>query len=130
MTIIIRLDRQMAEKKVGLGELAEAIGVTPANLSVLKNGKAKGVRFSTLEPICEYLQCQPGDLIEYVPDDELDAVFPQQQTQKALLGDLLDRAFGGSPGNLVLQALEMKESTPEELNEIRQMLDKLEGHGA
>ena len=130
MAIIIRLDRQMAKKKVGLGELAEAIGVTPANLSVLKNGKAKGVRFSTLEPICEYLKCHPGDLIEYVPDDELDAVFPQQQTQKALLGDLLDRAFGGSPGNLVLQALEMKESTPEELNEIRQMLDKLEGHGA
>lgn len=58
------------------------------------------------------------------------AGIPQQQTQKALLGDLLDRAFGGSPGNLVLQALEMKESTPEELNEIRQMLDKLEGHGA
>ena len=79
MPIIIRLDRQMAEKKVGLGELAEAIGVTPANLSVLKNGKAKGVRFSTLEPICEYLQCQPGDLIEYVPDDELDAVLPNLQ---------------------------------------------------
>ena len=79
MAIIIRLDRQMAEKKVGLGELAEAIGVPPANLSVLKNGKAKGVRFSPLEPICKYLQCQPGDLIEYVPDDELDAVLPNLQ---------------------------------------------------
>ena len=53
--------------------------MTPANLSVLKNGKAKGVRFSTLEPICEYLQCQPGDLIEYVPDDELDSVLPNLQ---------------------------------------------------
>ena len=65
MAIIIRLDMQMAEKKVSLMELAEMVGVTPANLSILKNGKAKGVRFSTLEPICEYLQCQPGDLIEY-----------------------------------------------------------------
>ena len=66
MAIIIRLDRQMAERKVTLGELAEAIGVTSANLSILKNGKAKGIRFSTLEPICKYLKCQPGDILEYV----------------------------------------------------------------
>lgn len=72
MAITIRLDRQMAEKKVGFGELAEAVGVTAANLSILKNGK----RFSTLEPIGEYLQCQPEDLIEYVPDDVLEDVLP------------------------------------------------------
>ena len=76
MAIIIRLDRKKADKKVGLRELAEAVGVTPANLSILKNGKAKGVRFSTLEPICEYLQCQPGDLLEYVPDDEVPEMLP------------------------------------------------------
>ncbi|MCM1522868.1 MAG: helix-turn-helix transcriptional regulator [Ruminococcus sp.] len=70
MGIIVNLDVEMAKKKIGLGELAEKIGITQANLSILKNGKAKAVRFSTLEKICEALKCQPGDILEYSPDDK------------------------------------------------------------
>jgi len=60
----------MAKRKMPLGELARRIDITPANLSILKNGKAKAVRFSTLEAICRELDCQPGDVIEYRPDPE------------------------------------------------------------
>ncbi len=63
--IIVNLDVEMARRKIGLGELAERIGLTPANLSILKTGKAKAIRFSTLEAICHELNCQPGDLLEY-----------------------------------------------------------------
>jgi putative transcriptional regulator len=63
--IIVNLDVEMAKKKVGLGELAERIGLTQANLSILKTGKAKAIRFSTLEAICKELGCQPGDILEY-----------------------------------------------------------------
>ncbi len=65
MKIIINLDVMMAKRKVGLVELAEKIDLTPANLSILKNNKAKAIRFSTLEKICEVLECQPGDILEY-----------------------------------------------------------------
>lgn len=65
MPIIINLDVMMAKRKIGLMELSEKIGITPANLSILKNNKAKAIRFSTLEEICKVLQCQPGDIIEY-----------------------------------------------------------------
>ncbi|MBQ1735020.1 MAG: helix-turn-helix transcriptional regulator [Lachnospiraceae bacterium] len=67
--IIVNLDVEMAKKKTGSGELAEQIGITPANLSILKNNKAKAIRFSTLEAICHTLQCQPGDILEYREDD-------------------------------------------------------------
>ena len=70
MAIIVNLDVMMAKRKVGAGELAKAIGITPANLSILKNGKAKAVRFTTLEALCRELNCQPGDILEYVEDDE------------------------------------------------------------
>ena len=60
----------MAKRHMGAGELAERIGITPANLSILKNNKAKAVRFSTLEALCKALDCQPADLLEYVPDNE------------------------------------------------------------
>lgn len=63
--IIVNLDVEMAKRKVGLGELAERIGLTQANLSILKTGKAKTVRFTTLEAICRELGCQPGDILEY-----------------------------------------------------------------
>ncbi len=63
--IIVNLDVEMAKRKISLGELAERIGLTQANLSILKTGKAKAVRFSTLEAICRELGCQPGDLLEY-----------------------------------------------------------------
>jgi len=65
MSIIINLDVMMAKRKIGLIELAEKIDLTPANLSILKNNKAKAIRFSTLEKICKELGCQPGDIIEY-----------------------------------------------------------------
>ena len=65
MPIIVNHDVMMARRKVSLGELATAVGVTPANLSILKTGKAKAVRFSTLEAICKALDCQPGEILEY-----------------------------------------------------------------
>lgn len=65
MGIVVNLDVMMAKRKVGAGELAEKIGITPANLSILKNQKAKAIRFSTLEEICRVLDCQPGDILEY-----------------------------------------------------------------
>lgn len=69
MPIIVNLDVMMAKRKISLGELAERIDLTPANLSILKTGKAKAVRFSTLEAICRELNCQPGDILEYRDDD-------------------------------------------------------------
>ncbi len=69
MPIIVNLDVMMARRKMSLGELADRIGITPSNLSVLKTGKAKAVRFSTLESICRILECQPSDILEYRPED-------------------------------------------------------------
>lgn len=68
MAIIVNLDVMMAKRKIGAGELAERIGITPANLSILKNQKAKAIRFSTLEQICKVLNCQPGDILEYAEE--------------------------------------------------------------
>ena len=70
MEILVNLDVMMAKRKISAGELAERVGITPANLSILKNNKAKAVRFSTLEAICAALDCQPGDILEFVPDEE------------------------------------------------------------
>ena len=70
MAIIINIGVMMAKRKISLGTLAERVNITPANLSILKTGKAKAVRFSTLEAICRELDCQPGDIIEYRPDEE------------------------------------------------------------
>jgi len=68
MPIKLNLDRVMLERKITLTELAERIGITLANLSVLKTSKARAIRFSTLEALCKVLQCQPGELLEFVPD--------------------------------------------------------------
>lgn len=68
--IIVNLDVELAKKKMRSGELAKRIGITPANLSVLKTGKAKAIRFTTLDTICKELDCQPGDILEYRPDEE------------------------------------------------------------
>lgn len=76
MPIIVRLDVMLALRKVRSKELASDIGITEANLSLLKSGKVKGIRFATLEAICERLQCQPGDLLEYQPG-EADAEPPE-----------------------------------------------------
>lgn len=70
MGIIINLDVVMAQRKKGLTELSKEVDITMANLSILKNNKAKAIRFSTLEAICKALDCQPGDIIEYVTDEE------------------------------------------------------------
>ena len=69
MAIIINLDVMMAKRKIGLTELAKDVDITLANLSILKNNKAKAVRLSTLDSICKALKCQPGDILEYVEDD-------------------------------------------------------------
>ncbi|MCT4604796.1 MAG: helix-turn-helix transcriptional regulator [Marinisporobacter sp.] len=70
MGIVVNLDVMMAKRKISLTELAERVGITNANLSILKNNKAKAVRFTTLEAICRELNCQPGDILEYVSDEE------------------------------------------------------------
>lgn len=70
MAIIVNLDVMMAKRKISAGELAERIGITPANLSILKNQKARAIRFSTLEQICKVLNCQPGDILEYAEETE------------------------------------------------------------
>ena len=69
MAIVVQLDVMLARRKVKSRDLAEFVGITEANMSLLKQGKVKGVRFDTLEKICAYLQCQPGDLLAWVPDD-------------------------------------------------------------
>ncbi|MBP5333712.1 MAG: helix-turn-helix transcriptional regulator [Bacteroidales bacterium] len=68
MAIVVNIDVMLARRKMSSGELAEKVGITPANLSILKCGKAKAVRLSTLESICKALECQPGDLLEYRTD--------------------------------------------------------------
>lgn len=70
MSIIVNLDVMMAKRKMSLNELSEKVGITHANLSNLKTGKAKAIRFSTLEKICEVLNCQPGDILEFNPEFE------------------------------------------------------------
>ncbi|MCA1065751.1 helix-turn-helix transcriptional regulator [Rossellomorea sp. AcN35-11] len=70
MAMIINIDVMLAKRKMSVTELSERVGITMANLSILKNGKAKAVRLSTLEAICKALDCQPGDLLEYQPDEE------------------------------------------------------------
>lgn len=69
MAIIVNLDVMMAKRKTSLNELSEKVDITPANLSILKTGKAKAIRFSTLEAICKELECQPGDILEYKDDE-------------------------------------------------------------
>ena len=70
MAIRVNLDVMLARRKMSVNELAEAIGITPVNVSVVKNGRAKAIRFSTLDAICQTLGCQPGDVLEWVDDDK------------------------------------------------------------
>jgi putative transcriptional regulator len=74
MPIIVRLDVMMAKRKVRSNALARAVGITEANLSLLKSGKVKGIRFSTLEAICRVLDCQPGEILEWVPDESAEGL--------------------------------------------------------
>ena len=73
MEILVNLDVMMAKRKISAGELAERVGITPANLSILKNNKAKAIRFSTLMALCRELRCQPGDLLEFADDQQEDS---------------------------------------------------------
>ncbi|WP_026549527.1 helix-turn-helix transcriptional regulator [Arthrobacter sp. Br18] len=81
MSIVVRIDVELAKRKMSVGEFAERIGLTPANVAVLKNGRAKAVRFSTLEAMCKVLGCQPGDLLEWV--DDADGVLRQPDDDAA-----------------------------------------------
>lgn len=69
MAIVVRIDVELAKRKMSVGEFAEKVGLTPANVAVLKNGRAKAVRFTTLDAMCRTLGCQPGDLLEWVEDE-------------------------------------------------------------
>lgn len=69
MPIVVDIDVMLAKRKMAVGTLAELVGITPANLSTLKNGRAKAVRFTTLDSLCAALQCQPGDLLRWIPED-------------------------------------------------------------
>ncbi|MFB8104969.1 MULTISPECIES: helix-turn-helix transcriptional regulator [Streptomyces] len=69
MAIVVEIDVLLAERHMSVGEFADAVGITPANIAVLKNGRAKAVRFATLAAICRVLECQPGDVLRYVPDE-------------------------------------------------------------
>ncbi|MBA2871414.1 putative transcriptional regulator [Anoxybacillus calidus] len=71
MPIIVNIDVMLAKRKMSASELAEKVGITLPNLSILKNNKAKAIRFSTLEALCKALDCQPGDILEYQPDDQV-----------------------------------------------------------
>ena len=70
MAIVVELDLLLVRRNMSVGEFAEAVGITPANVAVLKNGRAKAVRFTTLDAICRVLDCQPGDVLRCVPDDD------------------------------------------------------------
>ena len=72
MPIIVNLDIMMARRRISSGELAAKIGLSQANLSILKTGKARAMRFTTLEAICQALECQPGDILEYTQEDQID----------------------------------------------------------
>ncbi|MEE0858251.1 MAG: helix-turn-helix transcriptional regulator [Acutalibacteraceae bacterium] len=71
MAIVVNVDVMLAKRKISSSYLAEKIGITPANLSILKTGKAKAVRFSTLDKLCKALNCQPGDILEYIDDEQI-----------------------------------------------------------
>jgi putative transcriptional regulator len=76
MPIAVEIDVMLARRKMSVGELADRVGITPANLAVLKNGRAKAVRFTTLAALCEVLECQPGDLLRWEPEDTADDGVP------------------------------------------------------
>ena len=78
--IVINLDVMMARRKISLNELSERVGITLANLSILKNNKAKAIRFSTLDAICKALDCQPCDILEYLPDEESEPIIQERST--------------------------------------------------
>jgi putative transcriptional regulator len=81
MPIAVDIDVMLARRKMSVGELADQVGITPANLAVLKNGRAKAVRFTTLEALCEVLECQPGDLLRWAADDVKELAPPRSRSR-------------------------------------------------
>jgi putative transcriptional regulator len=81
MPIVVDVDVMLAKRKMAVGALAEQVGITPANLAVLKNGRAKAVRFTTLAALCEVLECQPGDLLRWEPDEGASGLGPASVAQ-------------------------------------------------
>jgi putative transcriptional regulator len=81
MPIAVDIDVMLARRKMSVGELAERVGITPANLAVLKNGRAKAVRFATLAALCEVLECQPGDLLRWEPEDTAESTEGTEGTE-------------------------------------------------
>lgn len=79
MPISVEIDVMLARRRMSVGELAERVGITPANLAVLKNGRAKAVRFTTLEALCAALECQPGDLLRWVPEQGAERGAPERR---------------------------------------------------
>ena len=94
MAIIVNLDVMMAKRKMSLNELSEKVGLTLSNLSILKTGKAKAIRFSTLETICNVLECQPGDILEYASDEQNPTTRLQQRYASR---SFLERSTGKCP---------------------------------
>lgn len=82
MGIVVNLDMMMAKRKITLGELSAKVNITPANMSNLKTGKAKAIRFSTLEAICKVLDCQPGDILEYTEDSNTEIIITNQKKEQ------------------------------------------------
>ncbi|SPF04953.1 helix-turn-helix domain-containing protein [Streptomyces sp. MA5143a] len=101
MPIAVDIDVMLARRKMSVGELAERVGITPANLAVLKNGRARAVRFTTLEALCEVLECQPGDLLRWEPgppedgDTEAEAVQPGEVRPGAVEVDAVEAGTAG-----------------------------------
>ena len=91
MPIVVRIDVELAKRKMSVGEFAERVGLTPANVAVLKNGRAKAVRFSTLESMCRVLGCQPGDLLQWVEDDHEGRSEPPSSLSSAGAGSPVSR---------------------------------------
>jgi putative transcriptional regulator len=91
MPIVVDIDVMLARRKMSVGALAERVGITPANLAVLKNGRAKAVRFTTLEALCDALGCQPGDLLRWEPDEGSDAGTDAGTDAAPAAGDTVSR---------------------------------------
>ena len=85
MPIVVNLDVMMAKRKVSLNELSDIVGITQANLSILKTGKARAVRFSTLNAICKVLACQPADLLEYVDETTYKILYPDREWEEEII---------------------------------------------
>ncbi len=81
MAIVVDIDVMLARRKMSVAEFAQAVGITPANVAVLKNGRAKAVRFTTLDAVCRVLECQPGDVLRWVPDEEAHAAAERASQQ-------------------------------------------------